>query len=35
MRGIVFVDPPGTATDEALEAWVDRCLAFTTSLPPK
>ena len=35
MRGFVFVDPPGTATDEALEAWLDRCLDFVGSLPPK
>lgn len=35
MRGLVFVDPPGTATDEALEAWLDRCLPFVGSLPPK
>ena len=35
MRGLVFVDPPGTATDEALAAWLDRCLAFTRSLPAK
>ena len=35
MRGLVFVDPPGTATDEALEAWLDRCLDFVGSLPPK
>lgn len=35
MRGIVFVDPPGTAADEDLAAWIERCLAFAVSLPPK
>lgn len=35
MRGLVFVDPPGTASDESLDAWLDRCLAFARSLPPK
>ena len=33
MRGMVFVDPPGIAADEALENWVDRCMAFARSLP--
>ena len=32
MRGFVLVDPPGTATDEALEAWLDRCLEFVRPL---
>ncbi len=35
MCGLVFVDPPGMATGEALEAWLDRCLEFVGSLPPK
>jgi hypothetical protein len=35
MRGIVYVDPLGTSTDAALEAWVDRGLEFAGSLPPK
>jgi len=35
MRGMVSVDPAGYETDEALQAWVDRGLAFVTSLPPK
>ena len=29
MTGWVLVDPPGIATDEELEAWVDRSVAFT------
>ena len=35
MRGMVNVDPTGYATDEDLQAWVDRGLAFVTGLPPK
>ena len=35
MRGIVYVGPKGTATDAALEAWVDRGLEYAGSLPPK
>lgn len=35
MTGLVFVDPPGVAEDDALESWVDRCLAHAESLPAK
>ena len=35
MRGWVFVDHPGLAADEALEAWVERALGFVGTLPPK
>ena len=35
MRGWVFVDHPGLAADEALEAWIDRSLAFVETLPRK
>jgi hypothetical protein len=35
MRGWVFVDPPGVAADEDLDHWLERSLAFATSLPPK
>jgi TfoX/Sxy family transcriptional regulator of competence genes len=35
MTGWVLVDPPGVATDEQLETWVDRAVAFTGTLPPK
>lgn len=35
MRGWVFVDPPGLAEDEDLAAWVERCLGFVETLPPK
>lgn len=35
MKGMVFVDPPGYASDEGLAAWVERGTAFAGSLPPK
>ena len=35
MTGWALVDPPGIATDEQLETWVDRSVAFTGTLPPK
>jgi len=35
MRGMVFVDPPGLASDKGLEVWIERSLAFARSLPAK
>ncbi len=35
MKGYVYVDPPGLAEDEELEAWIDRCVGFVSTLPPK
>jgi TfoX/Sxy family transcriptional regulator of competence genes len=35
MKGIVYVDSAGYDSDRDLRAWVDRGLAFVTSLPPK
>jgi hypothetical protein len=35
MQGILGVTPDGTATDAQLRAWIDRCLAFTDTLPAK
>jgi TfoX N-terminal domain len=34
-QGWVVVAPDGIATDQDLSAWVDRALAYATSLPPK
>jgi hypothetical protein len=34
-KGWVVVAPAGIATDQDLSAWVDRALAYATSLPPK
>ena len=35
MTGWLLIDPAGIATSEDLETWVDRCVAFTGTLPPK
>lgn len=35
MAGYVFIDEPGTATEDALRFWVSRCLMFVSTLPPK
>ena len=35
MKGYVYVEGDQIADDEALRAWVDRCVAFAESLPPK
>lgn len=34
MKGYVFVAPAGCATDRALRGWVERALAFASTLPP-
>ena len=35
MKGMVYVTPEGTATDEGLKSWVEQGLGFAASLPPK
>jgi TfoX/Sxy family transcriptional regulator of competence genes len=35
MRGMVYVDPGGIASEKALAGWVERGLAFAETLPPK
>jgi hypothetical protein len=35
MAGYVFIDGPGIATDRALKFWLNRCLDFVATLPPK
>ena len=35
MKGMVYVDPAGTGTDEDLAAWVEAGAEFASSLPPK
>lgn len=35
MRGFVYVDPDGMESDEGLNEWVQRCLDFVATLPPK
>jgi len=35
LRGLVYVEAEGIASDEDLDAWVGRALSFVLSLPPK
>lgn len=35
LKGMVYVDPEGIAEDEDLRRWVERCLNFMKTLPPK
>ena len=35
LKGFVYVQPKGIAKDSDLSAWVDKCLDFVNSLPPK
>jgi len=35
MKGMVYVSPDAIATEEELRSWVERCLAFTSTLPAK
>ena len=35
MTTMVYVDPEGTADDDALRVWVERAVAFAGTLPPK
>lgn len=35
LKGFIYVAPEGFDADEDLQSWVDRCVAFTGSLPAK
>jgi TfoX/Sxy family transcriptional regulator of competence genes len=35
MKGYVQVEPEGIADEESLQMWIDRCVDFAESLPPK
>lgn len=35
MKGMVYVEPDGLAEDDDLVYWVDTCLQFLKTLPPK
>ncbi len=35
MKGWILVSPEGLATEEGLEDWISRGVAFAESLPPK
>jgi hypothetical protein len=35
LKGFVYVELAGVESDEALEWWIDRCLSYVLTLPPK
>lgn len=35
MQGYVFIDEVGLDTDAQLQFWLDRCIQFVATLPPK
>lgn len=35
MAGYVYIDEPGIATDTQLGFWIERCVRFVATLPPK
>jgi hypothetical protein len=35
LKGFIYVDADGIATDAQLDAWLDRGRAFVSTLPPK
>lgn len=35
MKGYVYVDPAGIASDQELQSWVEVCAEYVQTLPPK
>jgi hypothetical protein len=35
MKSMVFVGPKGIRSEKELTAWIQRCVAFVDTLPPK
>ncbi|MFN8469189.1 MAG: TfoX/Sxy family protein [Caldilineaceae bacterium] len=35
MKGYVYVDPAGLATDKDLQYWIELCAEYVLTLPPK
>ena len=35
MKGMIYVKPDGIEADTDLGRWIDLCIAFVSSLPPK
>lgn len=35
MKGYVYVDPAGIASDQELQSWVELCAEYVQTLPPK
>lgn len=35
LKGFIYVAPRGIESDQDLQTWVERCIDFASSLPPK
>lgn len=35
MKGMIYVEPEGLKSNKKLTYWVDRCMDFVNTLPPK
>lgn len=35
LKGFIYVEPQGIEDDADLQTWLDRCIAFASSLPGK
>lgn len=35
LKGMVYVAPEGVESDEDLKEWINLCMAFVSTLPPK
>ncbi len=35
MKGMIYVEPEGLKSEKELEFWVNKCLEFISTLPPK
>ncbi|WP_210398155.1 TfoX/Sxy family protein [Motiliproteus sediminis] len=35
MKGMLFIAPEGVESDDDLARWLERCISFVTTLPPK
>ena len=35
LKGFIYVAPEGIESDQDLHAWIDLCVKFVASLPPK
>jgi TfoX/Sxy family transcriptional regulator of competence genes len=35
MRGYVYIDAPGVKDETVLKSWIQKCVSFVSTLPPK
>jgi TfoX/Sxy family transcriptional regulator of competence genes len=35
LKGFIYVEPDGFSDDVALSSWIERCLSFVSTLPPR